>query len=78
LFIAYNYGDDALVGKYNIDGTVIDPRLILAGGIGGIAVDSSATIPETLSTLWLGLAVVGLLGFERFLRLPNWLPPEHC
>jgi hypothetical protein len=43
LFISYYFGDDPLVGKYNIDGTPIDPRLILhsTGNVEGIAVSGT-------------------------------------
>jgi hypothetical protein len=62
------------VGKYTTSGTLVaDPLITTESSIGatGIAVDESATVPETLSSLWLGLTVVGLLGCARLVRVPN-------
>ena len=96
MFIAHGLVDDIVIGKYNLDGTVVDPSLIFdpfgegefavfeaalylaqlntlakytTSGklvtyplisplgpsgfqISGVAVDDSATVPETPSTLW--------------------------
>jgi hypothetical protein len=108
LFISYTLIDDIVVGKYNLDGTVINPALIGPAGpdafdiaisgtdlftgsvdtvnkyttsgmvvaeplittsVGDIAVDGPATVPETLSPLWFGLTIAGLLGLSRLLRV---------
>jgi hypothetical protein len=58
------------VSKYTTSGMVVAEPLI-TGLIGpsGIAVDGPATVPETLSSLWFGLTIAGLLGLSQHLRL---------
>jgi hypothetical protein len=63
--------DDNKVNKFNTFGMVVAAPLIFDPtfhNFGAIAVDGPATVPETLSTLWFGLATVALLGFAQLLR----------
>ena len=58
------------VAKFTTSGALVTYPLIPLqnNSLTGIAVDGSATVPESLSSFWFGLTTAGLLGFARLLR----------
>jgi hypothetical protein len=57
------------LGKYTFSGEVVDPEIVNNLGTVSLAVGGSASgVPDSMSTLWLGLPVIGLLAASGLRR----------